>query len=150
MSRESLIFPVLKSGLGLVMVVVASTLLLGACSGGGGGETAAVETTAAQAEPEVAEASTAQTGAGQELFQQTCAVCHGANAEGVQGLGKNLNANEFVQSKSDAELVAFLVEGREADHPDNTQGVAMPPKGGNPMLTEDDLQQIVTHLRSLQ
>jgi disulfide bond formation protein DsbB len=124
-------------------------LILVGC-GGGGGETAAVETTAAQTEPAVAEAAAAKPGAGQELFQQTCAVCHGANAEGVQGLGKNLNANEFVQSKSDEELVAFLVEGRAADHPDNTQGVAMPPKGGNPMLTEDDLQQIVTHLRSLQ
>ena len=44
----------------------------------------------------------------------------------------------------------FLIEGRPATHPDNSRGVDMPPKGGNPALTNENLQQIVVYLRSIQ
>ena len=80
----------------------------------------------------------------------SCAVCHGQNAEGMPRLGKNLHNNAFVASQTDEALVQFLIEGRPATHPDNTRGVDMPPKGGNPALTNDNLQQIVVYLRSIQ
>ena len=38
--------------------------------------------------------------------------------------------------------------GRPAYHPDNTQGVDMPPKGGNPALTDDDLLAIIAFQRT--
>ena len=116
---------------------LAVALLAAACGGGGGAEAPAAAETAARAE-------------GHELFKQTCAVCHGQGGEGMPALGKNLNANEFVNASTDAQLVEFLELGRPATHPDNTRGVDMPPKGGNPTLTDEDLAKIVTYLRSLQ
>jgi len=113
---------------------VLATALLAAC--GGGAEVPSADTTA------LAE--------GHELFKRTCAICHGQSGEGIAALGKNLNANDFVKEMSDAELVEFMKLGRAATHPDNTRGVDMPPKGGNPMLTDEDLAKIATYVRSLQ
>ncbi len=86
---------------------------------------------------------------GKQLYATVCITCHGATGEGIQGLGKSLQANAFVKSKSDDEVVAMLKEGRTADHPENTTKVAMPPKGGNPGLSDQDLKDIVAFLRTL-
>lgn len=118
---------------GLWFVLIGGVALFGAACGGGGGSSASEE--AAQ---------------GLVQFRRTCAVCHGQNAEGMPRLGKNLHNNQFVASQTDEALVQFLIEGRPATHPDNTRGVDMPPKGGNPALTTEDLQQIVVYLRSIQ
>lgn len=87
---------------------------------------------------------------GEKLFQGTCAACHGADAKGIQGLGKPLANSQFVQGLSDDDLVAFIKAGRPASDPENTTGVGMPPKGGNPSLSDDDLLDIVAFLRTLQ
>lgn len=86
---------------------------------------------------------------GDQLFSQSCVACHGQGGVGVDGLGPTLIGNEFVQSLADDELVAFLNTGRPADHPDNESGITMPPKGGNPALTDDDLADIAAYLRTL-
>jgi mono/diheme cytochrome c family protein len=88
--------------------------------------------------------------AGKELFVSTCVVCHGPDAKGLPGLGKNLVASEFVADKSDRELVEFIKVGRGPDDPLNTTGVTMPPKGGKTSLTEEDLYNIVAYIRTLQ
>lgn len=87
--------------------------------------------------------------AGEAIFASTCSVCHGAVAEGVPGLGPPLVNNVFIAGLSDEELLAFINEGRPTDHPDNTTGVAMPPKGGNASLTDDDIIDVIAYLRSL-
>lgn len=126
----------------LFAVLGALALVLAACGGGsdsggdGGGDSPAV--------------SQGDAVHGEELYQATCAACHGADANGIDGLGKDLHSNEFVAGLSDAELVAFIKEGRLADHPDNDTGVAMPPKGGNPSLSDDDLLDIIAYLRTLE
>lgn len=79
-----------------------------------------------------------------------CAGCHGMDAKGLPNLGKSLVASAFVADQTDAELIAFLKIGRAADDPLNTTGVAMPPKGGNPALDDEDLQDLVAYLRTLQ
>lgn len=86
---------------------------------------------------------------GEERFTP-CAGCHGADATGIEGLGKNLRTSEFLDGLSDAEAVTFLKEGRPAGHPLNTTGVDMPPKGGDPTLSEQDLLDIVAYLRGLE
>lgn len=86
---------------------------------------------------------------GGELYQTNCSVCHGADARGVPGLGKNLTTSEFVAERSIDEMVAFLKEGRAADHPLNTTGVLMPPKAGNPTLTDEQLADIAAFVKSL-
>ena len=91
----------------------------------------------------------AEAARGQRLFAANCALCHGQSAEGKAMLGKSLQANEFVRGRSDDEMVEFLKTGRRADHPLNERGVDMPPKGGNPGLSDEDLQLIVAYLRTL-
>lgn len=87
---------------------------------------------------------------GEAVFASTCATCHGPTGEGIEGLGPALIDNEFLQSMTDAELVAFIEAGRGAADPDNTTGIAMPPKGGNPSLTDQDLVDVVAYLRTLR
>jgi disulfide bond formation protein DsbB len=86
---------------------------------------------------------------GQQLFVSTCSACHGPAGEGIAGLGKPLTTSKFVSSLSDDELLAFIKTGRTPDDPLNTSGVAMPPKGGNPALTDADLQAIIAYIRSI-
>lgn len=87
--------------------------------------------------------------AGQSQFSTTCVTCHGPDAKGLPGLGKDLVTSEFVASKTDDELVTFLKTGRSTSDPLNTTGIDMPAKGGNPALTDDDLYDIVAYLRSI-
>lgn len=86
---------------------------------------------------------------GQRLYIANCALCHGQSGEGKVMLGKSLQGSEFVRGLSDEGMVEFLREGRRADHPLNESGVDMPPRGGNPGLTDEDLQSIVDYLRTL-
>jgi disulfide bond formation protein DsbB len=87
--------------------------------------------------------------AGEQIFQSTCAACHGFNAQGVPGLGKPLIGSEFLNGLSDDELVAFIEQGRDITDPLNTTGVMMPPKGGNPALSETNLHEVVAYIRSI-
>lgn len=87
---------------------------------------------------------------GKNAYLSTCIACHGPDAKGVPNLGKDLTASEFVKSKTNAEMIAFIQTGRPATDPLNTTGVDMPPRGGNPALSDDDLLNIVAYLRSIQ
>jgi disulfide bond formation protein DsbB len=86
---------------------------------------------------------------GKALFMVTCPACHGPEARGMPGLGKDMTTSEFIKSKSDAELVEFIRQGRAPDDPLNTTGVPMPPMGANPALSDADLLAIVEFIRSL-
>ena len=86
---------------------------------------------------------------GSRLYSTTCTACHGSDAKGVPGLGKTLVDSPFVNELNDDELVAFLHVGRAGTDPQNTTGIAMPAKGGNPSLDDDDLNAIVDYIRSL-
>jgi disulfide bond formation protein DsbB len=60
-----------------------------------------------------------------------------------------MTASEFIADKSDDELIAFIKVGRDPSDPLNTTGVAMPPKGGNPALSDEDLQDIIAFIRTI-
>jgi disulfide bond formation protein DsbB len=87
---------------------------------------------------------------GAVIYKASCAACHGADARGMPTLGKDLIASDFVQKLDDDALLAFLLKGRDPSDPANTTKVAMPPKGGNPALSEDDLLDVIAYLRSLR
>jgi disulfide bond formation protein DsbB len=125
-----------KLSLGLLTGALA--LGLAACSGG-----ASSAATAAPA------GSTGDAAKGQTLFIGTCSACHGPDATGVVGLGKNLTTSTFVAERTDAEMIAFIQTGRPASDPLNTTGVDMPPRGGNPALTDANLADIIAFLRSI-
>ena len=87
---------------------------------------------------------------GQVAFAGTCASCHGPDAKGLPKLGKNLTTSEFAKGLSDADLIAFVKTGRPSSDPANTTGVDMPPRGGNPALSDQDLADIVAYVRTLE
>ncbi len=87
---------------------------------------------------------------GGTLFATSCTACHGKDARGVPGQGKDLVTSAFCRGLDDDALLAFLKKGRSPNDPLNTTKVDMPPKGGNPALSDDDLLDIICYLRSLQ
>lgn len=87
--------------------------------------------------------------AGRNSYLAICSACHGVDALGISGLGKTLIGSEFVNGMSDADLHAFVVKGRDIWDPVNTTGVAMPARGGNPGLTDEDLYEIIAYIRVL-
>ncbi|MBE7468544.1 MAG: hypothetical protein DPW09_14655 [Anaerolineae bacterium] len=137
-----------------VVLLIVVALSLTAC-GGGGAERLPQESGSAG----VAQAAPAQEGPapvakgdpteGQKLFTQTCSACHGPAGEGLPGLGKDITRSEFIAGQSDDALLAFLKVGRDPSDPLNTTGVAMPPKGGNPALDDEDLQHIIAYIRTI-
>lgn len=88
-------------------------------------------------------------GVGHDAFLASCSACHGPQGQGLEGLGKPLVASDFITSKSDSELLAFVKTGRPIWDPDNTTGLDMPPKGGNPALSDEQIQQIIAYIRTL-
>lgn len=79
---------------------------------------------------------------GHGLFVSNCASCHGKLAQG--GSGPTLNAKEFLGATTDAQIHVLIAGG--------VSGSDMPSWGidfGGTM-TDEQVQQIVTYLRSLQ
>lgn len=103
---------------------------------------------AAEAPP--AEVAKGDPEAGKQIFASTCSACHGPEGKGIEGLGKDMTTSEFIESQTDDQLVEFIKVGRDPSDPANTTGVAMPPKGGNPALTDDDLYNVVAFIRTLE
>jgi disulfide bond formation protein DsbB len=125
-----------------IVLLALVALVVAACGGGSGGAEEPATTAAAAAVGDPAR--------GEELFQGTCVACHGADATGIEGLGKDLANSDFIRGMTDAELATFIKGGRPSSDPANTTGVDMPPKGGNPALSDQDLLDIASFLRSLQ
>ena len=135
-----------------IFLAMFAALVLGfalaACGGGGGAE----ETGGGDAVPPPAEQEVASAGdpeAGKQQFDMVCIACHGPGGVGVEGLGKPFTTSEFLLTVDDQELLEFVKTGRPVGHPDNTTGVDMPPKGGNPALTDEQLLDIIAYIRTL-
>lgn len=130
------------------VVTAVFTLLtlfaLAAC--GGGEETKDAASSGAQQETVALVGDAANGG---KVFSTACVACHGPEAKGITGLGKDLTTSEWVGQQSDAQLVEFIKKGRDAGDPLNTTGVAMPPKGGNPAMSDQEVADIVAFLRSI-
>ena len=125
----------------LLVLIAFLALFLVACGGGGDEADEPAGETAAMPEGDAA--------AGESKFQSTCAACHGPDAKGLPNLGKDMTISEFIGNSSDAELLAFVKTGRPIGDPANTTGVDMPPKGGNPALSDQDLLDIIAFIRTV-
>jgi disulfide bond formation protein DsbB len=102
------------------------------------------------AEAEQYASLTGDASAGKTKYDSACIACHGPDAKGVPGLGKDLTTSEFAKALPDAEFILFITKGRPAGDPANTTGIDMPPRGGNPAFTDQDLADIVAYVRTLQ
>jgi disulfide bond formation protein DsbB len=87
---------------------------------------------------------------GAAVYQSTCSACHGPDLAGIDGLGKQLAPSAWVAERSEEEITEFLIVGRAAGDPENTQGVDMPARGGNPSLTDQDLRNVSAYLLAQQ
>lgn len=92
----------------------------------------------------------AQANRGARVFSGTCAACHGPHGEGLPFLGPSLRQSGFVAVRRNSDLVAFIIEGRPADSPDNLMKQQMPPRGGNPLLADGQIVDAVAYLRAMQ
>lgn len=127
----------------LLTLMAFLALFLVACGGGDdGGDSGAAE--------EAASIPAGDAAAGDGKFQATCAACHGPDAKGLPNLGKDMTTSEFILGSSDAELLEFIKVGRSVSDPANTTNVDMPPKGGNPALSDEDLADIIAYMRTLE
>lgn len=120
-----------------ILVLLVAALALAACGGG----------SAAPAQKPAASQGDAVKG--KTVFEGTCVSCHGPDAKGLPGLGKDLTTSEFVSQQTDKQLVDFIKKGRPANDPANTNKVDMPPRGGNPALSDNDLANVVAFVRSI-
>lgn len=128
-----------------ILALLILSLALVACGGGassGNGEPVAEA-------PEATATPVGDAVAGKAQFDTVCIACHGPGGVGVEGLGKPFTTSEFLLTVSDQELLEFVKTGRPISHPDNTTGVDMPPKGGNPALTDEQLLDIIAYIRTL-
>lgn len=118
-------------------LALITTLMLAACGGDD------------SAEEEQPVASAGDAVLGEDLFL-VCAGCHGPDGKGLPNNGKDLTTSDYAKGLTDEEFVEFLKTGRPVTDPKNTTGVDMPPKGGNPVFTDEDLLNIVAYVRTLE
>jgi disulfide bond formation protein DsbB len=92
--------------------------------------------------------NTAAVTAGQQLYLESCAACHGQDGGGAANLGNSLIASALVQKGADADILTMIRSGRDVNAPDNQSGLVMPPSGGRPDLSDADLLAIIEFLRT--
>ncbi|MBM4423902.1 MAG: cytochrome c [Chloroflexi bacterium] len=128
----------------VLLALLVGAALIAACGGAATPEGPAISAEAQKYASLVGDAA-----AGKTKFDGTCVSCHGPGGVGIAGLGKDMTTSEFIKGLPDAEMILFLTKGRPASDSANTTGVDMPPRGGNPALTDQDLADVVAYIRTL-
>ena len=84
---------------------------------------------------------------GETLYGQNCATCHGINLEG--GIGAVLNPIDKlpgVANPLDPDfLIGIITNGRQPQ-PGDPKSIAMPAKGGNTNLTDQDIKDLAAYI----
>ncbi len=83
-------------------------------------------------------------GRGAAVFNGTCIACHGSDGSGNLPGVPDLTGRTGLLSQSDAVLLKRMSEGFQ------TPGspMAMPPRGGDPALTDADLTSVLKYMRT--
>lgn len=88
---------------------------------------------------------------GATLYAQNCATCHGASLEG--GIGAKLSPIDKLpgvpNSLDPTFLIQIITEGRQPQ-PGDPKQIAMPAKGGNTQLTDQDIKDLAAFIMSNQ
>lgn len=80
---------------------------------------------------------------GEEIYNQTCVACHGSNGKGTVPGTPNLNEPDGPLAQPDDVLLRHITKGFKSPG----SPMAMPPKGGNPALTDADIRTVLNYLR---
>lgn len=87
---------------------------------------------------------------GAPIFRRVCAACHGAAGKGMPNLGKDMTNSAFIKDSTDEELLKFVKVGRLPSDPLSDGKSSMPPKGGDPTLTDKQLMDVIAFMRTIQ
>ena len=81
---------------------------------------------------------------GKQLYMQNCTVCHSDDGEGAMPGISDLTENRTWLALENSKLLLSLKNGiKKPGMP-----MAMPPKGGNSALTDNELQEIISYMRT--
>lgn len=86
---------------------------------------------------------------GYNVFQQNCAVCHGANGRGVEGVFPPVNGSKFIRTGNSIP-VRILLHGLQGSITvqDKSYDGVMPAFGAR--LSHAEIAAVINHLRNLQ
>jgi len=82
---------------------------------------------------------------GRTVYEQTCIACHGQNAEGAFEGVPALGGVTGRLAQSDTVVLDHMINGFQSEG----SFMAMPPFGGNPDLTDQDMADTLAYLRSV-
>lgn len=79
---------------------------------------------------------------GKRIYEGTCIACHGSDGKGAVAGAPDLTAGDGPLSKPDS----VLLENIEMGFQSPGSSLAMPPKGGDPSLTEAEMRDVLQYL----
>jgi len=80
---------------------------------------------------------------GKDIYAGTCIACHGADGKGALPGTPDFGRADGPLAKSDVELMQNILSGYQSPG----SPMPMPPKGGNPALTESGIAAVIQYLR---
>lgn len=78
-----------------------------------------------------------------ETFEKTCVACHGADGAGAFPGTPDFTDRSGALSKSDSVLIDHITNGFQSPG----SPMAMPPKGGNPNLSDTGIKAVLAYIR---
>ena len=85
----------------------------------------------------------ANSGNGKAVYEETCVFCHGAKGKGEIPGVPDLTRKKGPLTKTDLELFHNIADGFESPG----SSMAMPARGGNPDLSDEEVHDVVAYLR---
>lgn len=79
---------------------------------------------------------------GKKIYNQTCIACHGPDGSGAMATVPDLTKPDGRLAKPTDVLLKHIREGFQSPG----SPMAMPAKGGNPSLTEKDLEDVLAYM----
>lgn len=81
---------------------------------------------------------------GKAVFEQTCIACHGGDGKGAIPGVPDFTVKGGLLTKSDTDLINNITNGFQSPG----SFMAMPPKGGNPGLSDADVAAVLAYIRA--
>jgi len=85
---------------------------------------------------------------GKHMYDQNCLPCHGSDGVGAfAGISDLTQAEAFNAGMASDEVLFKYLEPIKQGVKSSSGGVSMPPKGGNPNLTDQDIREVLKYMR---